>query len=85
MPGLGDDGTDGRECVLDAVVEFGVQSFAGFFGSLALSNVDVNADQAFCETGSVILYGTARLDPADRSAGMHNAKLCVMLAAPLGK
>src|SRR5262249_39759228 len=83
--GVGDDSSDGRKRVLDAVVEFGVQDFTGLFGTLALGDVDVHADQASCVTGLVILYETARFDPADRSAGSHNAKLGVMLAAPLGK
>jgi hypothetical protein len=85
---VGDDSSDCRERVFDAVVEFGIQDFAGLFDTLALGNVDVHADQAFCVTGwsySMKLHETARLDPADRFAGTHNAKLCVMLAAPLGE
>src|SRR5262245_50364737 len=85
LPGMGNNGADGRECVLDAMVELGGQSALLFVHPFALGDVDVHADQASCVTGLVILYRTARLDPADRSAGTHNAKLCVMLAALLGK
>src|SRR5262249_17601778 len=85
LPSVGDDGSDGRKRVFNAVVEFSIQDFSGLFGSLAISDVDVHADHAFCATGLVILYETTRLDPADRSAGAHNTMLCVMLAAPLGK
>ena len=52
---------------------------------LRAGNVDVHADQTICVAGLIILYETARLDPADRSAGTHKAKFCAMLAAPLGK
>src|SRR5262245_55719412 len=85
LPTVRDDSGDSCERVFDAMVEFGIQNFAGLFGALALADVDVHADHASCVAGLIILYGTARLDPADRSAGTHNAKLCVMLAAPLGK
>src|SRR5215469_7980502 len=80
-PGVGNNSADGRKCVLDAMVKFSIQDFAGLFGSLALGHVDLHADHASCVAGLVILYETARLDPADRSAGTYNAKLCVMLAA----
>ena len=73
------------ERIFDAMIKFGIQDFAGLFGSLALGDIDVHADYAFCVTGLVILYETARLDPADRSAGTHNAMLCVVITAPLGK
>src|SRR5436190_18910118 len=85
LPGLGDDGTDGGEGVFDAMVELSIQDHSSLFGSLALGDIDVDADQTFCVAGLVILNETARLDPADRSGGTQNAKLCVMLAAPLGK
>src|SRR5215475_11863289 len=85
LPGVRDDSGDGCERVFDTVVEFGIQDLTGLFGSLALGDVDVYADQALCVAGLVILYKTARLDPAHRPAGTYNAKLCVMLAAPLGK
>src|SRR5215475_6563089 len=83
--GVGDHRSDGRERVFDAVVKFGIQDFTSLFGSLALGYVDVHADQALSVAGLVIRYETARLDPADRSEGTHNAKFCVMLAAPLSK
>src|SRR5215475_9753814 len=79
LPTVRDDSGDSCERVFDAVVEFGIQNFAGLFGSLALADVDVHANQTFCVTGLIILYETARLDPADRSARTHNAELCVML------
>src|SRR5215475_10597969 len=82
--GVRDDSSDSCECVFDAMVELGIQDFSGLLGSLALCDVDVHADHASCVACLVILYETACLDPADRSAGTHNAKLCVMLAAPLG-
>jgi hypothetical protein len=82
---VGDDSSDGCERVFDAVVEFGIQDFAGLFSSLALGDVDIYADQTPCMAGLIIFYETARLDPAHRSAGTYDAKLCVMLAAPLGK
>src|SRR5262245_32195462 len=82
---LRDDSGDGCERVFDAVVEFGIQDFAGLLGSLALADVDVHAYQTLCLTGLIILYETARFDPANGSAGAHNAELCVMLAAPIGK
>src|SRR5262245_27301197 len=85
LPRVGNDSSDGRERVFDAVVEFSIQDFARLFGSLTLGDVDVHADQAFCVTGLIILYETARLDPPDRSTGTHNAKLCVMLAVLLRK
>src|SRR5262245_5093728 len=85
VPGVRDNRADGRERVLNAVVKFSIQDFAGLFGSLALGDVNVHADQASRVTGLVILYETAGLDPANRSAGTHNAKLCVMLATLLGK
>src|SRR5690349_21388905 len=85
LPGVGDDGSDGCERIFNAVVQFGIQYFAALLGSLALGDVDVHADQALRVSGLVILYEAARLDPADRSARTHNAKFCVMLAAPLGK
>src|SRR5262245_6262495 len=83
--GLGDDSSDGRERIFDAMIEFGIQNFAGLFGSLALGDVDVHADQASCVTGLIVLDEATRLDPADRSAGTHNAELCMLLAAPFGK
>src|SRR5262249_37446747 len=82
---LENDGTDRCEDILYASVEFGMQHIALLLSLLALGDVDVHADQAFCVAGLVILYETARLDPADRAARTHNAKLCVMLAAPLYK
>src|SRR5215472_9652499 len=85
LPGVGDDGSHSCERVLDAMVKFGIQDFAGLFGSLALGDIDVHADHASCVTGLVILYETARLDPANRSARAHNPKLCVMFGVPLGK
>src|SRR5262245_54282444 len=83
--GLGDDSTDGGECVLDTMVELGVQDRSSLLGSLALGDVDVDADHALCSVGLAILYVSARLDPPDRSAGTHYAALCMMLAAPLSK
>src|SRR6476661_3093699 len=85
FPGVGDDSTHGCECVLDAMVELGIQDRLSLLGSLALGDIDVDADHALCVAGLVILYVTARLDPPDRSAGAHNATLCMMLAAQLGK
>src|SRR5215831_13387185 len=85
LPGVGDDSSDGRERVFDAMIEFGIQDFAGLFGSLALGDVDVHADQASCVAGLIIVDEATRLDPADRSGGTHNAELCMMLAAPFGK
>src|SRR5262244_980625 len=85
LPGVGDDSSDRCERVFDAMIEFGIQDFAGLFGSLALGDVDVHADQASCVAGLIILDEATRLDPADRSAGTHNAELCMMLAAPFGK
>src|SRR5215471_11264340 len=83
--GVGDECADGRESVFDAMVKFGIQDFAGLFGSLAFGDVDLHADHASCVAGLVIFYKTARLDPSDRSAGTHNTKLRMMLAALLGK
>src|SRR5262245_17573425 len=85
FPGLGDDSTDGGECVLDAMVELGIQDRSSLLGSLAVGDIDVDADHARCVAGLVILNVAARLDPPDRSAGAHNATLCTMLAAQLGK
>src|SRR5262249_33040663 len=85
LPGAGDDSSNSCKRVFDAVVEFCIQDLAGLFGSLALGDVDVHADQASCVAGLIILDEAARLDPADRSAGTHNAELCMMLAAPFGK
>src|SRR5215467_1702321 len=85
LPGLGNDSGDGCKRIFDAVVELGIQDFAGLFRSFALGDVDVHADHASCVASLVILDEAARLDPADRSAGTHNAKLCMMLAATLGK
>src|SRR5262249_18543289 len=56
LAGVGNDSADGRKCVLDAMVKFSIQDFAGLLGSLALGNVDVHADQASCVTGLIILY-----------------------------
>src|SRR5262245_5567180 len=67
------------------MVELGIQNRPSLFGSLALGDIDVDADHPLCVAGMVILYVTARLDPPDRSAGPRNAKLCMMLAAQLGK
>src|SRR5262249_25413374 len=83
--GVGDDSSDGCERVLDTVVEFGIQDFAGLLGSLALGDIDAYPAQALSQAGLVILYKTARLDPPDRPARTQNAKLGVMLAPPLGK
>src|SRR5262245_51591483 len=83
LSGVGDDSADGGECVLDALVELGIQGRSSFLCSLALGDVDVDADHAPCVAGLVILDATARLDPPDRSAGAHNAILCMMLAAQL--
>src|SRR5688572_7557111 len=67
------------------MVELGIQDRSSLLGSLALGDIDVDTDQALYAAGLVILNVTARLDPPDCSAGAHNAKLCMMLAAQLGK
>src|SRR5262245_56554403 len=85
FPGVGDDGADGGKCVLDTMVELGIQDRSGLLGSLAFGDIDVDADHASCVAGLVILHVTARLDPPDRSTGTHNAKLGMMLAAQLHK
>src|SRR5689334_11693896 len=85
LPGVGNDSSDGRERIFDAMIEFGIQDFAGLFGLLALGDVDVHADQASCVAGLIILDEATRLDPADRSAGTQNAELCMMLTAPFCK
>src|SRR5262245_53431046 len=85
LPGVRDHGSDGRERVFDAMIEFGIQDFVGFFGSLALGDVDIHTNQASCAADLIILDEATRFDPADRSARTHNAELCMMLAAPFGK
>src|SRR5262245_7723165 len=82
---MGDNGVDGGKCVLDAMVELGIQVPSGLFSLLALGDIDVNADHAFCAVGLVIFNVAARLDPPDRSAGEYNAKLGMMLSEQLGK
>src|SRR5688572_6269268 len=81
FPGVGGDSPDGGECVLDAMVELGIQDRSGLLGSLARGDIDVDADQAPCVAGLVVLYVTARLNPPDRSAWAHNSKLCMVLPA----
>ena len=65
LPGVGDDSSDGRQRVFDAVVEFGIQEFAGLFGAFTLGDVDIDAHHPFRTPIFTVRDSTASLDPSD--------------------
>src|SRR5262249_34879446 len=85
LPGMGDDGSDGCERIFDAVVEFGIQDFAGLLGSPALGDVDVHADYSLGAPLAIVQGEAARLDPSHLAVGKNNAILQTILALSVGE
>src|SRR5262245_9850362 len=77
------DGADGGEHVFDAVVELGHQHTLVLFRSLALGDVDVDANYALRTTVVVVRREAARLDPADRAISMYDPVLRIGFSASL--
>src|SRR5262249_33463058 len=83
LPGMGDDSSHGRESVFDAMVEFGIQDFAGLLGSLALGNVDVDADHPLGVPRGIVRDEAARLNPSQPAIRANNSVLKIMFAPPV--
>src|SRR5262245_51798244 len=69
LPGAGNNSTDGRECVLDAMVEFGQQSSLLLFHPFALGYVDADADDSVWKSSAAKRKKTARLHPTQLASG----------------
>ena len=82
---LGDDGTDRREHILYAMVELGIQKFLGLLGSLALRNVDVDADRPLRFSLAIIGNETPRFDLSNLTAGENDTILDVIFAPALAE
>src|SRR2546430_1550117 len=74
------DGANGREHVLDAMVEFGNQCPLVLLRALTFSDIDVDANHPLGAPVIVVRNEAARFDPSHLTAGTHNAILGVILA-----
>src|SRR5262245_61305857 len=80
LPGVGNKSTNGRECVLDAMVELGQQGALLFLHSFALGYVNADADDSVRASRSVIRNETARLDPSHLATGTNDTILYAIFA-----
>src|SRR5262245_10481423 len=81
--GTRNDGTDGGEHVFDTVVELGHQHALVLFRSLALGDVDVDANNALRTTVMVVGGEAAHLDPAGLAIGMYHPIFRIRFSASL--
>ena len=65
------------------MIEFGNQYAELFLSSLALGDVDIDANHALGVTVAAIRHETARFDPSNFAIGSNNAILHTVLALPL--
>src|SRR5215510_14572169 len=82
---LGNNGADGREGVLDTMVELRHQCALAFLCELALSHVDVDAYYPFRTPFFVVRDRTASFDPTDIASWEYYAVLTGVLLPPVGK
>src|SRR5262245_51777767 len=82
---LGNDGADGREGVLDAMVELRNQHALAFFSTFAFRYVDVDTNHALRTPVFIIRNRTASLDPSNLAVGEDNAVLTLVLLPQIGK
>ena len=78
--GVGDDSADGRECVLDAMVELGQQSALLFLHPFALGYVNADADNSVWVSSAAKGKETARLDPSQLATRTNDTILYVIFA-----
>ena len=83
LPRVGDDSADGRECVLDAMVELGQQSALLFLHPFALGYVNADADDSVRVSFAAIGNETARLDPSQLATRTNDAILYIIFAPAL--
>jgi hypothetical protein len=62
---VGDDSSDGCERIFDAVVEFGIQDFAGLFGPLSLGDIDADPDHPLRARITIVRNETTPFGPTD--------------------
>src|SRR6185503_12326006 len=77
------DGADGREHVLNAMVELSNQYPLVFLCLLTLSYINADADDAVRPCFAVVGYETARLDPSHLATSTNDTILHVIFAPVL--
>src|SRR5262245_14419779 len=80
LPGVGNNSADGRERVLDAMVELGQQSALLFLHPLALGDVNADADDSVWVASAAKGKETARLDPSQLACRTRDTILDVIFA-----
>src|SRR5215470_11843467 len=73
--GMGNDSGDGRNRVLDAMVELGIQKFLGLLSSLALGDVDADADDPLRARVTIVRNETTPFHPTNLTVCANNAVL----------
>src|SRR5262245_16791989 len=77
---LGNHGADGRECVLDTMVELGHQCTFASLRHLALGNVEIVSEHAARFPGRFVVEGLSHLlDPSNFAVRTDDAKLEIEL------
>ena len=71
---------DGRECILDAMVELGQQSDLLFLHPFALGYVNADADDSVRASFAIVGNETARLDPTHFATSTNDAILHAIFA-----
>ena len=82
---VGDDSADGREGVLDTMVQFGQQSALLFLHAFALGYVNADADHSVGLTCTAEGDETARLDPSQLATRTNDTILDIVFAPALTK
>src|SRR5262249_43544343 len=80
LPSVGNESADGRECVLDAMVELGQQGALLFLHPFAFGYVNADADNSVRASYVVIQNETACFDPSHFAASTNDAIFYAILA-----
>src|SRR5262245_61364327 len=80
LPGVGNNSTDRRECVLDAMVELGQQSALLLLHPFSLGYVNADADDPVRMSTTVVSSETAGLDPTHLVASTNDTILYAIFA-----
>jgi len=81
----GGNGVNGREYILDAMIELSEQCALVLMSPFALSDVNVNAHHPLWSTVTAVRNETALLDPSNLTAPAENSVLDTIFVPPLAE